>query len=57
MAFHGSNSEDAGTGGAQSPALPGSAPVGATRDVITIDAAAACVILGREGFFDLWPPT
>ena len=51
------NSEDAGTGGAQRSALPASALVGATRDVITIDAAAACVILGREGFFDLWPPT
>ena len=39
------NSEDAGTGGAQRSALPASALVGATRDVITIDAAAACVIL------------
>jgi hypothetical protein len=27
--------------------------VGAARDVITIYAAAACAILGREGFFDL----
>jgi hypothetical protein len=50
------NSEDVGTGGAQRSALPASALVGATRDVMTIDAAAACVILRREGFFDLWPP-
>ena len=27
------------------------------RDVITIRAAPACAILGREGFFDLWAPT
>ena len=27
------------------------------RDVITIRAAAAGAILGREGFFDLWAPT